>query len=637
MKRLHHMSNQVRAACVGLTAILAVVAPPLYGDEADYPGNPIATSDDFTKIYDGLTNIGRNNSCSTGKEQILQDVNTMYENGTLPPNIGAVPLIIDQNRDPGIGGWFTRNVLGMAGTFGGHYGVCFYYKDPSLPYEQQVKNGVVVEYTNLVSGISSYYDVRSYSDWENNWYNPGTLDKGLIEYFPEVKDANGNITYPGKFTDPEGGCPSGGDNTKKEELVGTADASLSTNGRQSYDPNQKLGTAGYGPQRYINQDAPLAYLVQFENAPFATADAQVVEINDALDMVRVDAASFRFAPVRFGGRTIVIPNDLTAYETVVDLRPARNLLVRIEARFNGSTGQILWRLSSLDPATGQAPNLIGFLPPNMTQPNGEGSVGYRVMPKAGMASGTPINAPAATITFDTNLPIVTAGWLNTIDNQRPSSQVAALATTQAKSVFPVSWGGNDGGHSGIRNFWVYVAEGDAPYKDLVSPLSIATSTQFSGTPGKTYSFFSLARDNVANEQLLSDIQVVTTTILDGDGDGRADGEDNCPATANADQNDADGDGVGNACDNCPTTANRDQADSNGNGVGNACEVPPPLRGDLDRDGDVDNNDLAILMAARNKPASGPSDPRDLDGDGKITVLDARKLTLLCTRPRCATQ
>jgi len=27
---------------------------------------------------------------------------------------------------------------------------------------------------------------------------------------------------------------------------------------------------------------------------------------------------------------------------------------------------------------------------------------------------------------------------------------------------------------------------------------------------------------------------------------------------------------------------------------------------------------------------------DLDGDGMITALDARKLTLLCTRPRCAT-
>ncbi len=58
-------------------------------------------------------------------------------------------------------------------------------------------------------------------------------------------------------------------------------------------------------------------------------------------------------------------------------------------------------------------------------------------------------------------------------------------------------------------------------------------------------------------------------------------------------------------------------------------------GDLDHDGDVDTNDVNIVIAARNKPAAKPCDPKDLDGDGKITALDARKLALLCTRPKCA--
>ncbi|MEW6214430.1 MAG: PKD domain-containing protein, partial [Nitrospirota bacterium] len=59
-----------------------------------------------------------------------------------------------------------------------------------------------------------------------------------------------------------------------------------------------------------------------------------------------------------------------------------------------------------------------------------------------------------------------------------------------------------------------------------------------------------------------------------------------------------------------------------------------VRGDLDDDCDVDKNDLNILLLYRNKPASNCPDC-DLDGDGKITALDARKLVLLCTRPRCA--
>ena len=64
---------------------------------------------------------------------------------------------------------------------------------------------------------------------------------------------------------------------------------------------------------------------------------------------------------------------------------------------------------------------------------------------------------------------------------------------------------------------------------------------------------------------------------------------------------------------------------------------PAIPGDLDHDGDVDRDDLNIILAARNTPAAGPDDPRDLDGDGMITALDARKLVILCTRPRCATE
>ncbi|MEW6213963.1 MAG: dockerin type I domain-containing protein [Nitrospirota bacterium] len=59
-------------------------------------------------------------------------------------------------------------------------------------------------------------------------------------------------------------------------------------------------------------------------------------------------------------------------------------------------------------------------------------------------------------------------------------------------------------------------------------------------------------------------------------------------------------------------------------------------GNLDGDGDVDQNDLNILSKYRNKPASA-CPACDLDGDGKIAVLDARKLVLLCTRPRCVTK
>ena len=62
-----------------------------------------------------------------------------------------------------------------------------------------------------------------------------------------------------------------------------------------------------------------------------------------------------------------------------------------------------------------------------------------------------------------------------------------------------------------------------------------------------------------------------------------------------------------------------------------------ILGDLNDDHDVDRDDMSILLVSRNTPASGPDDLKDLDGDGTITALDARKLRLLCTRPRCATE
>ena len=65
-------------------------------------------------------------------------------------------------------------------------------------------------------------------------------------------------------------------------------------------------------------------------------------------------------------------------------------------------------------------------------------------------------------------------------------------------------------------------------------------------------------------------------------------------------------------------------------------VPPPLRGDIDGDSDVDSIDVAAVTAARNTSVAA-GDPRDLDSNGLIDALDARILVTLCTRPRCATK
>lgn len=61
------------------------------------------------------------------------------------------------------------------------------------------------------------------------------------------------------------------------------------------------------------------------------------------------------------------------------------------------------------------------------------------------------------------------------------------------------------------------------------------------------------------------------------------------------------------------------------------------RGDVNRDGHIDIDDVNLIDAALNTRTSGPDDPRDLDNDGTIDDLDSRIAARLCDKPRCAPQ
>lgn len=91
-------------------------------------------------------------------------------------------------------------------------------------------------------------------------------------------------------------------------------------------------------------------------------------------------------------------------------------------------------------------------------------------------------------------------------------------------------------------------------------------------------------------------------MVDGDDDGIADADDNCPTMANASQTDGDDDGKGDACDgcafcapcatgadhdedgdkladgcdNCPAYANAGQENADGDDLGDACDPGPAV-------------------------------------------------------------
>jgi hypothetical protein len=283
---------------------------------------------------------------------------------------------------------------------------------------------------------------------------------------------------------------------------------------QSGDPNAKTGPQGAGAAQFITGAEPMSYLIQFENKPEASAAAQEIVITDQLDSTRFNFASFQLGPISFGDRIVAPLPGLSQWTTDVDLRPENNLLVRINAKLDKTSGLLTWRFQSVDPATGQPTTdpSAGFLPPNKTSPQGQGSVLFSIDPAPGLVTGAEIRNKAR-IVFDKNPPIDTPEWLNTIDNSAPVSQVIALPAAQPSSRFRVQWTGSDTG-SGVHSYTVYVSENGGPFTVWLQETT-ATSAAYDGRPNARYSFYSIADDNAQNRELPPPSADASTTTLDG--------------------------------------------------------------------------------------------------------------------------
>jgi hypothetical protein len=267
-------------------------------------------------------------------------------------------------------------------------------------------------------------------------------------------------------------------------------------GSASEDPNDKTGSHGTGNARFVSPRMPWRYLIRFENRPSASLPAQEILITDDLP-ADLGVESVTLGPIAFGTHQVIPPPGSNSFLTTVDLRPELNLLVRINVTLDPTARRLTWRFISLDPVTGLPPedSLAGFLPPNVNPPEGEGSVLFTVMPKEDLTTGTEIRN-RATITFDTNAPIETQEWLNTLDNTKPSSQVLPLASVQTELDFEVQWSGTDVG-SGIKSYDLWVSEDGEIFNPWL-PDTTETTATFHGVSGRTYEFYSVARDSTDN-------------------------------------------------------------------------------------------------------------------------------------------
>jgi RHS repeat-associated protein len=295
----------------------------------------------------------------------------------------------------------------------------------------------------------------------------------------------------------------------------------------SFDPNDKIGPAGYGPQGSIAPGNPLPYRIDFENEATASAPAQRVVITDQLDP-NFDRKTFALTGVGFGDTDILIPASSQHYQTMVNVTEnGQQIEVDIELGLNPQTGLVTATFQTIDPSTQLPPDVLtGFLPPEDGTGRGKGYFTYVVQPKAGLPTGKAIRN-VATVIFDVNAPITTDQVdphdptkgtdpakqdLITIDAGAPNSHVAPLPATETSAVFTVSWSGQDDpGGSGIGSYDVYVSDNGGPFT-LWQSATTQTSAAFDGVNGHTYAFYSVAKDNVGHVEATPTASQATTLI-----------------------------------------------------------------------------------------------------------------------------
>jgi len=226
------------------------------------------------------------------------------------------------------------------------------------------------------------------------------------------------------------------------------------------DPNDKVGPTGFGPSKFISSGHEIFYVVSFENKADATASARDIVVADRLD------EGLDWGTLKLRGSSH--PGNL-------------------QTGFDPSSGTVTWAFLNIN------------LAPNRIPPEGEGWVMFSVMPRNDLVSGTAI-VNHASIVFDFNPAEVTREVVNVLDLLPPTSSVKPLpATIESSSSFEVQWEGDDGAGSGIRSFRVFVSRDLGAFVPwLVNTAS--TSAIYTGESGHTYSFFSVATDNVGNSE-----------------------------------------------------------------------------------------------------------------------------------------
>ncbi len=258
-------------------------------------------------------------------------------------------------------------------------------------------------------------------------------------------------------------------------------------------------------------------------------------------------------------------------------------------------------LFAIDPVTGE---LSFSNPPDFENPlDGDANNIYEVEVIATDAEGSTSLPILITVTDEDDTP--PAGYAVSIDQELidPSNETSvsfSYTGAEVGATYDYAFTSDGGGEAVVGTGVIESQDGQFTGIDL------------SGLENGTVSLSFSLTDEAGNQGVEANATTVKNTLVDTDGDGIGDDEDNCAEQANADQLDTDEDGQGDVCDtdddNDGTPDEQDafpldpeeDADADEDGTGDNADT------DDDNDGTPDEQDAFPL---------DPEEDSDTDGDG----------------------
>lgn len=291
----------------------------------------------------------------------------------------------------------------------------------------------------------------------------------------------------------------------------------------SLDPNDIYGYTSESGSKFINDSIKnVNYRIEFENdTTFASAAAHTVEIMDTLDSRYFDLTTFAPISIKIGDKTEYLDGKANFVKTI-DLRPDIYAIAQVEGNFDEKNGIASWTFTSLDPMTMEpAENIVqGFLPVNYDGKSGIGEVSFDIATKSGKDDGAKVNN-CASIVFDSNEPIMTPVWTNTVDTICPKSSITNVEHKNDTTLTLVIESGDN--RSGVWKHEIYAQYGTtAPWVKVAELGADSTSVDFRFYDGIDYGFCVLATDsagNIEKKELKREQSFCKVTLGDVNKDG----------------------------------------------------------------------------------------------------------------------